>query len=74
MLPALARYRLPAVVPGVPIVRLAPWTASVPVKLAVEDIVWPLIVPPIVALLVTLSAVPAALKVLAAVKVLAWFR
>jgi hypothetical protein len=42
---ALARLSEPVIAPGVPIVRLLPCTVSVPVKLAAEEIVWPLIRP-----------------------------
>ena len=60
----------PLVTLAVPRVRLEPATVAVPVKLAELEIVWPLIkpdvrVPDIVALLFTVSAVPAAVKVLA---------
>ena len=72
----LARFRLPVVVPGTPRVKPpAPCTATVPVKLAVDEMVWPLRVPPMVALLVTARAVPAAENVLVpVVKVLPWLR
>jgi hypothetical protein len=42
----LAKYRLPVVEPGTPmVIPPAPWTVRVPVKLALVLIVWPLIVP-----------------------------
>ena len=66
----------PAVVLAVPRVRLEPATVTVPVKLAAEEIVCPLMAPEvrlpvIVALLLTVSAVPEAEKVVAPLKVLA---
>ena len=68
--PELLITKLPVVAPAVPRVRLEPATVMVPVKLAEFEMVWPLMapdvrVPVMVALLFTVSAVPAAVKVLA---------
>lgn len=44
----VARLMLPTVVPGVPTVKVLPWTVSVPVKFAAEEIVCPLILPEVI--------------------------